>query len=524
MAPAQHEVEIKLEVPPAAVTRLKRHLRRLPQLKQSPQENDLVSTYFDTKRQRLRRKGFSLRVRDSAARRVQTIKQTGNGSAGLFDRAEWEQTIEGQGPDWKAAKKTALAPLVKKKLRDGARPIFRTRVRRTSYRLRDRGGDLKLAFDEGSVNADGRAAPIAEIELEVENGRRSAAFAFARRLGRVVPVLLAARSKAERGYDLVAGEAERAVKSAPVPLTPDMTAEQAFQGIGRECLRQIVANRAAVCRGDAEGVHQMRVGLRRLRAAMSLFSDVASDRTLARTKVQLKWLTKALAPARDLDVFLAEMPRLPRRLAKSGGEGFHDELVGRQARAHARAEQAVGSDRFHRLVLDVAQWVEAGPWTRAGAASAAARRAQPIGDFAVEELSRRRKKIRKRARKVKTLDPRRRHKLRIAIKKLRYGVEFFAGLFESKLLKKRRRVFLAVLKDLQSALGGLNDIAAREQLGAAVAKPRARRARAPRAFAAGWVTAAEAARAKPLLKTAAKAGRALRHAKRPWRKSPGKAA
>src|SRR5262249_3226737 len=227
-----------------------------------------------------------------------------------------------------------------------------------------------------------------------------------------------------------------------------------------------VANRAAVCRGDPEGVHQMRVGLRRLRAAISLFSDVVSDSTLARIKTELKWLTKALAPARDLDVFLAEMPSLPRRLAASGGDGFHDELAGRQARAHDRAEQVVGSDRFHKMILDVAQWVEAGPWTKAG--TTRRRRAQPSADFAIDELSRRHKKIRKRARKVKTLDPQQRHKLRIAAKKLRYGVEFFAGLFARKRLNKRRKAFLAVLKDLQSALGGLNDVAARDHLGAAV--------------------------------------------------------
>jgi CHAD domain-containing protein len=269
----------------------------------------------------------------------------------------------------------------------------------------------------------------------------------------------------------------------------------------------------------------MRVGLRRLRAAMSLFSDVVSDGKLGRIKAELKWLTKALAPARDLDVFLAEMPRLPRRLARSGGEGFHDELAGRQARAHERAERAVSSDRFHRLVLDVAQWVEAGPWTKAGAAAAKQRRARGSADFAIDELSRRHKKIKKKARKVKTLDPRRRHKLRIAAKKLRYGVEFFAGLFASKPLRKRRKAFLAVLRDLQSALGGLNDVAAREQLGTTVAaKPRARHAQPQRAFAAGWVTATEEARAKPLLKTAVKAGRALRHTKRPWTKLHGRAA
>jgi len=517
MPQAQRETEIKLEIPASAIARLKRHLGHHRGLKEPPQANDLVSIYFDTKRQKLRRKGFSLRVRDIGGQRVQTIKLSGNGSAGLFDRAEWKQTIKEQSPDWKAAENTALAPLVNKKLRARARPVFQTRVRRTSYHLRDRGGDLKLAFDEGSINAGDRSAPVAEIEIDVEDGKPSAAFAFARALGRIAPLTFAATSKAERGYDLIAGAPARAVKSAAVPLTADMNVEQAFRAIGRECLRHVLANRAGVDRGDPEGVHQMRVGVRRLRAAISLFSDTVSDGRLGHIKAELKWLTKALAPARDLDVFLAEMPRLPRRLAGAGGEGFHDELAGRQARAHERAEQAVSCDRFRTLAFDVAQWLEDGPWTRAQAASRRHERARPIEAFAVDELSRRRRKIKKRARKVKTLDPRQRHKLRIAAKKLRYGVEFFAGLFGGKRLTKRRKAFLAVLKDLQSTLGGLNDVAAREQLGAAVgAKPGATRAQPQRAFAAGWVTATEEARTKPLLKAATKAAGALRKTKRPW--------
>src|SRR5580704_12035149 len=76
MGRAHREVEIKLEVPPAGIKRLKRHLRRHPAVKDPPQTHDLTSVYFDTKRLRLRREGFSLRVRDTGARRVQTVKQS----------------------------------------------------------------------------------------------------------------------------------------------------------------------------------------------------------------------------------------------------------------------------------------------------------------------------------------------------------------------------------------------------------------------------------------------------------------
>jgi len=67
----------------------------------------------------------------------------------------------------------------------------------------------------------------------------------------------------------------------------------------------------------AEGVHQMRVGLRRLRAAISLFGDIVTGRDTEVLKDELKWLTEELGPARDLDV-LAKEAIAPLRQSKSG--------------------------------------------------------------------------------------------------------------------------------------------------------------------------------------------------------------
>jgi triphosphatase len=518
MARAHREVEIKLEVPPAGIKRLKRHLRRHPAIKHPPQTHDLTSVYFDTKQQRLRREGFSLRVRDTGARRVQTVKRSGDGSAGLFDRGEWEHAVEGKNPDWRAARRTPLKRLLTKKLRAGTRPVFESRIRRTSYRVGGRGGYLTLALDEGSIDAGNRSVPVSEIELEIDEGDPAAAFRFAQSLAALAPLTLAGKSKSERGYDLVTGAAPRAVTAAPVPLTAGMNAGEAFRAVAREGLRHLVANRPALSHGDAESLHQMRVALRRLRAALSIFSDIVADGRIGHIKRELKWITGELAPARDLDVFLSEMPTPPRRFAKAGGDGVYRDLVARRARAHARAEKAVSSPRFRTLLLDLARWIEAGPWTAAKGAPAK-RRAQPIGKYAAHDLSRRHKNVNKRSRQVERLDPRKRHKLRIAVKKLRYAAEFFAVLFDGKQARKRRKAFLAVLKRLQGALGGLNDIAARERLGTTVMRSsgrRAKRAGPQRAFAAGWITATEEARAAPLLKAAAKAAAALRKTGRPW--------
>ena len=86
-----------------------------------------------------------------------------------------------------------------------------------------------------------------------------------------------------------------------------MPAGEAFRAIARNCLRQIIANEPVMCAGRAEGLHQMRIGLRRLRAAIAIFADVVGDEDQKKIKSELKWITQELGPARDLDVFAADV-------------------------------------------------------------------------------------------------------------------------------------------------------------------------------------------------------------------------
>src|SRR5262249_35130391 len=129
-------------------------------------------------------------------------------------------------------------------------------------------------------------------------------FQTARELAREVPVQLATSSKAQRGYFLVAGKRLEAIKAAPVALMPDSTGEAAFRAIARACLRQLVANQPVFLCGDPEGLHQMRVALRRLRAAVSLFADMLADGQTEEMKAQLRCIGGELGPAREFDVFI----------------------------------------------------------------------------------------------------------------------------------------------------------------------------------------------------------------------------
>src|SRR5215469_9087449 len=120
------EIELKLEVPPNAIRKLRRLGLRNRTSKQA-QETDLVSVYFDTAKHKLRRKGLSLRVRHIGDKRIQTLKANGEWAAGLSRRDEWEKPIRRDTPDLRAARRTALAPLLSKKLAHALKPVFETR-------------------------------------------------------------------------------------------------------------------------------------------------------------------------------------------------------------------------------------------------------------------------------------------------------------------------------------------------------------------------------------------------------------
>ncbi len=295
-------------------------------------------------------------------------------------------------------------------------------------------------------------------------------------------------------------------------LAPDFDTRTAFQAIARACLYQLVANLPALQRDSADGLHQSRVALRRLRAAISLFSDMLPDWQTSDLKAKIKWLTRELAPARELDVFIRRVVK-PVATGKPDAPGMTNLTRGlrrRRAHAFARAHAAVESQEFRTLVLEIAEWIEQGEWTRNADDNLPALRDRPIASAALDKLRRRRKKIIKKGRQLDVLGKQDRHELRIRIKKLRYAAEFFAGAFPGKKAGRRREQFVDRLEKLQDALGELNDIAVHEELTAQVAdideaNSKRHKARSKKAFAAGRLSGREEARVAVVLKDARKA-------------------
>ncbi|NHZ61737.1 CHAD domain-containing protein [Massilia genomosp. 1] len=246
----------------------------------------------------------------------------------------------------------------------------------------------------------------------------------------------------------------KAVKAHALTLSPRMNVEKAFQAIMRNCLDQIEANEAGVIKyHDIESLHQMRVGLRRLRSALGMFDDVLSLPMALRQ--ELDWLVAQLGPARDWDVLAgstlpairgsvdALAPLVPVQLAAAD----------RANALHAVAAEAVASERYQDLIGHLERWLDERGWRAMQLPADRVRLKMRIADFAKAILEKDQQRLLKRGRKLKHADPEARHRVRIAAKKTRYAAEFFASLYPRNTV----RPYLRALASLQDELGLMND-------------------------------------------------------------------
>lgn len=512
---SQPEIELKLVLPEQFLAQIA-DTPLLCEASASAKTEQLTSVYFDTPKFKLRKTGLSLRIRSDGKRHVQTVKSDHAGATSVTSRDEWEAEIAGTNPNFRALRGSSLEPLLSNNLRRALKPIFETQIERTLYPLRAGDASVEIALDRGQIKTGEKSTEICEIEIELKGGDRAEPFRLARTFAKVAPVRLSIRSKSERGYELVEGKPAEAVTADEVRLGAGSSTADAFQTIAESCLYQVIANWEAVHHSDPEGFHQMRVGLRRLRAAVSIFSEMLGDDESARVKRDLTWLTNELAPARQLTVFAASVlnplrSSYPHELAV---DLLVDEVERRRGDAERRVKTAIGSDRFRDLLLDTAQWIQAGDWRTTNDELVRASRERRVEDFAAEVLSRRGTNIGKRGKKLRELDARERHKLRIAAKKLRYGCEFFANLFSAAKAQKRRRAFLYGLTALQDCLGDLNDVSAHRTLCSSIADEHPSR---HVAFLAGIASGREEAKIEPLLRSGLRAHRRLSKIEPFWR-------
>ena len=452
------EVELKLLIAPTDIWRLQRHplLKALTRRKLPSQR--LVSVYYDTPDLALRKHSVAVRLRRVGRRWLQTVKAEGSVAAGLHERPEWESETVENTLDFNAINNPKLRKfLAAKELQQELRPVFLTEFVRSRRLLASSSGDIvEFALDRGDIRAGDQRLPICEVELELKSGNPARLFEVALGLQETIPLRLENVSKAERGYQLATHAALAPGKAKTPELAEELSAHDAFIRVMQSCLTHLQANEAGALRGeDPEFVHQMRVALRRLRSALSVFSDLVPKEKALPIREELRWLTAELDGARNWDVFVLEtLPPIVASFPAHGGLGWLETKSAEIRQQHnVRARDAIASRRYQKLLLNLGAWLCTQPWR--DTADVNAQVGPPVVDFAAQVLQKHHRQLEKRGKHIATLSPPERHAVRIAAKKLRYAAEFFLSLY----LRKQAHKYIAALSGLQDVLGTLNDAA-----------------------------------------------------------------
>ncbi|MCX9157633.1 CHAD domain-containing protein [Niveibacterium sp. 24ML] len=467
------EVELKLALAPQALPAL----RSNPLIAEAPLEGAngiLLNTYFDTPGLELRARKIAVRMRKDGENWIQTVKCAAASLGGLASRPEWEQPSDGEHFDFSqidAAEVRSALESVKKRLA----PIFTTTFARSTRRLTPKPGVVILAMiDEGSIEAGGRSSPLCELELELVSGDPRELYALALQLAEQLPLHPEDASKAQRGYELHQNIKPSPRRARHVALDPKMPAHEAFLTLAYETLAMWQANENLALRlDDPEFVHQARVALRRFRTLISLFRDALPKPLRSRYSALFKALADSLGGARDADVVLSTL-LLPITTTCKVGDDLNRlvrtlELHRDDQRKKLRSKESAAERG--RAQLELAATLHSLPDADAGSISKLARRA----------MRRVHKKALACLAAADAGDAAQLHQLRIVLKRLRYGLDFFSALWAPNAVQAYARA----LATLQDGLGDINDAAMGNRLLAEVSGDDPGLA-AARAFTAGW--------------------------------------
>ncbi len=446
------ETELKLHIAPEHLQKLKHHSFLRTVSAGRPRAQTLYSVYYDTPDLDLREHAMALRLRRVGKQWIQTLKGAGQASAGLHQRSEWETPVSSEQLDFDALK--ACGGKLPRGVQGQLQPVFVTDFSRNLRLLNFEGAEIELCMDSGEIRAGQASCPISELELELKSGEPQQLFRLALALLDIVPVTVEHTNKAEYGYLLFSG-AKPSVSKARIPaLRKSQTISSALQSMIGACLAHVQSNvQGALLKLDEEYLHQVRVGLRRLRVVLAIGLRFHADAELAALRQRVTTLCVELGRSRDWDVFVTQTlaPICARFPEHAGLREVFRKSEGMRAKQHAGMESSLASRDFQRMLLRFGAWMHG---SHAGDSESS------LEQFAVEILEKRRKQVLKHGRKSESDDAAQLHLLRIACKKLRYAAEMFGSLFNGN----KTSSYVAALAELQDVLGKLNDIAVAHRL------------------------------------------------------------
>ena len=442
---------------------------------QSVSAVDVVDSYWDTPDWRLFKSGWAYRWRDASGDKTLALKSIEMGSGAVHKRMEVEEQVAdfpGRNGHSRIARR--VAEQLNGSGSGGLRELFRVHNYRRLFDIRVSDGSLvQIAIDQATITtnlplpklAPGRLS-FAEVELELEDGREESLLDLAATMEQRFHLLPSRLSKFDRGLQTAGLSAPRApqaswpLRDAPYvgrlreqELSPaDPAVHLAYRCLIDQFEEMLVHEPKAWEGLDPEGVHQMRVCTRRLRAAFRAFRDVLPANAVRSFNREFKWVASALGMIRDLDVYrenldqyAAEVPSLD--TAHAGEYKRH--LDDQWRRARRRLLACLTSRRYERLKDRFGRFLAHGPSRRVMKAVGGV----TIGDAARQLIGKRYRALRRDGRAITSSSPSESlHAVRIQCKRLRYLFEFFHPIYGDVLRPEIKR-----LRRLQDVLGDFQD-------------------------------------------------------------------
>jgi hypothetical protein len=491
---SQLETELKFHVPKSSGAALEKALQR-----GATHTLVLKALYFDTAGRHLARQKVALRLRLENDQWIQTLKIAVGDS--LLTRIELNHPRPSPDLDLSVYAGTPAESFIAQ-LSEPFTVAYETHVSRLMRLIRTPVGVVEVAYDRGFVRAGALDLPICEVEFEFKQGAIAALFSVASQWQQDHGLMMDARSKSERGdllarlnhklteIDTQSTEDPRPLKARevdkfwaprnakPIALVADMSAGQGLRSVMAECLDQIIRNSAVLAEIDTLGihtlditehVHQLRVGIRRMRTAWSLFKDLCELPTQAQ-RDGIKTYFALLGGSRDNNVLLNDL--LPLLL-----EAGQPALVLQEQVVEDHASSVAQDPMFQSWLVQMSAFVHS-PVPSSGMLIESVH-PQRLTKIILPKLRKWHRKILKEGLHFADLGTEARHELRKKVKKLRYVLQFTDALLPHKQLKP----YLKDLSKVQNILGEMNDLSNAQEKFSALKDSQ------PSAwFACGWIT------------------------------------
>jgi triphosphatase len=447
------EFELKLEVPPGRRQEVALAFGKAPR-------NKLLASYFDTDGFALAQCKVVVRVRKEGSQWVQTAKASSGNSLERLEHNVALPRLPGGAMPALDLSRHAGTPLEARlraalKLKAGEPypalvPVHEINVQRQALDIKSGRSMVEVVFDRGRVIAGDRHALLCELEFELKSGKPQDAVRLARTWCARHGLWLSTVSKSAKAQRLAQGLAPTAVLAHPVRLEQGADIRSALAAMVLNCMDHVlpnmsdVASHAAGNSPDSEQMHQLRIGLRRLRTVLRELGD-SQPGINAAWEPELARVFRVLGEHRDREFLTLHMQP---QLIAAGGPAFDPA----PAAVLPDPVQAVRSAAFQRTLLELLGFAH-GQAASAGASGTAGTAGEPAVDVVRPRLVHLHRQIVRQGHNFLTLDEAHQHRLRKRLKRLRYLAELARPLFKGKQVDR----YLHALKPVQDALGVYND-------------------------------------------------------------------